>query len=299
MFSLNRLSPVDLQLEQLLQCRFIEFQPKMHQQGVNSLQAGTFLSRQRGRGMEFDEVRQYQQGDDIRHIDWRVSARTGKVHSKLFREERDRPVIIAIDLNASMYFGSKDKLKAMMACELAAIIGWHAIEMHQRTGLQLIAQEISNSTLTQQKKGWLQALNELLQQYFSQLEHLPSLTSSNHALYELQRYCPTGAEVYLISDFYHYQKQDFTLLNQINHHNIISLWQITDPFEFELPEIIKGRLPIERSDHNGWLNGNSKHFRKQYQKAAQTRQEQLVKTCQQYALPHHFISTAEDWDAYF
>lgn len=299
MFSLNRLSPVELQLEQLLQCRFIAFQPQKHQQGVNSLQAGTFLSRQRGRGMEFDEVRQYQQGDDIRHIDWRVSARTGKIHSKLFREEHDRPVIIAVDLNTSMFFGSKDKLKAMMACELAAIIGWHSIEMHQRTGLQLIAREVTNSALTQQKRGWLEALNQLLKCYASQLEDLPSLTHKDNALYELQHNCPTGTEVHVISDFYHYQKQDFIQLSQINQHNILSLWQITDPFEFKLPETIRGRLPIKRANNHGWLNGQSKHFRKKYQLLAQTRQEHLIQICQQYALPHHFISTAEDWDAYF
>ena len=82
---------------------------------IHGQMSGNYLSRNKGRGMEFDEVRHYQTGDDIRAIDWRVTARTGKTHTKLFREELERPVLIATDLSNTMHFGSKLLFKSVQA----------------------------------------------------------------------------------------------------------------------------------------------------------------------------------------
>jgi uncharacterized protein (DUF58 family) len=84
--------------------------------------------------MEFDEVRHYQTGDDIRAIDWRVTARTGKTHTKLFREELERPVLIATDLSASMHFGSQLLFKSVQAAHLASLVAWHAKNRGDRLG---------------------------------------------------------------------------------------------------------------------------------------------------------------------
>ena len=96
--------------------------------------SGNYLARSKGRGMEFDEVRHYQTGDDIRAIDWRVTARTGKTHTKLFREELERPVLITTDLSASMHFGSQLLFKSVQAAHLASLVAWHAKNRGDRLG---------------------------------------------------------------------------------------------------------------------------------------------------------------------
>ncbi len=99
-----------------------------------SAQAGGYLSAYRGRGMEFDEVRAYQATDDARTIDWRVTARRGRPHTKLFREERERPVLLLVDLHPGMYFGSRRQFKSVLAGRLAALLGWAAVRSGDRLG---------------------------------------------------------------------------------------------------------------------------------------------------------------------
>ncbi|NQY87846.1 MAG: DUF58 domain-containing protein [Colwellia sp.] len=101
---------------------------------IHGQMSGNYLSRNKGRGMEFDEVRHYQTGDDIRAIDWRVTARTGKTHTKLFREELERPVLIATDLSANMHFGSQLLFKSVQAAHVASLVAWHAKNRGDRLG---------------------------------------------------------------------------------------------------------------------------------------------------------------------
>ncbi|MBU2871259.1 DUF58 domain-containing protein [Colwellia sp. E2M01] len=126
---------IDLSMPELLQYQskssLINLAGKKNIQGK---QAGNYLSRSKGRGMEFDEVRHYQTGDDVRAIDWRVTARTGKTHTKLFREEIERPVLIATDLSQNMHFGSQLLFKSVQAAHLAALVAWHAKNRGDRLG---------------------------------------------------------------------------------------------------------------------------------------------------------------------
>ena len=126
---------IDLSMQELLQyqnkSRLIDLAGKKNIQGK---QAGNYLSRSKGRGMEFDEVRHYQTGDDVRAIDWRVTARTGTTHTKLFREEIERPVLVATDLSQNMHFGSKLLFKSVQGAHLAALIAWHAKIRGDRLG---------------------------------------------------------------------------------------------------------------------------------------------------------------------
>ena len=93
---------------------------------ISALQSGDYQSAFKGRGMEYDESRLYQPGDDIRNIDWRVTARSGKVHTKLFREERERPVHLWVDFRAPMFFATRGKFKSVIAAELASLFAWRA-----------------------------------------------------------------------------------------------------------------------------------------------------------------------------
>ncbi|MEL0036505.1 MAG: DUF58 domain-containing protein [Gammaproteobacteria bacterium] len=101
---------------------------------VSSTLAGGYRSKFRGRGMDFDEARLYQPGDDIRNIDWRVTARTGKAHTKLFKEERERPVFILIDQSARLFFGSKVAFKSVIAARASALLVWACVNAGCRIG---------------------------------------------------------------------------------------------------------------------------------------------------------------------
>jgi uncharacterized protein (DUF58 family) len=109
---------------------------------IRAPQSGQYLSTLRGRGMEYDESRPYQPGDDIRQLDWRVTARTGKPHTKLFREERERPVFICVDYRRAMFFATKGVFKAVQAARLAALLAWRAQQQGDRVGGLVFADAI-------------------------------------------------------------------------------------------------------------------------------------------------------------
>ncbi|HEY6130551.1 MAG TPA: DUF58 domain-containing protein, partial [Halioglobus sp.] len=124
-----------VQLNELIALRFPAQQIKLgrRKRALNSL-AGPIKSNFRGRGIDFEEVRSYQPGDDIRTIDWRVTARTGSAHTKLFREERERPVMVVIDQRGSMFFGSTHCFKSVLAAQLASLLAWSALHGGDRVG---------------------------------------------------------------------------------------------------------------------------------------------------------------------
>ncbi len=115
---------VTLTLEELLQYRTQSVRWLPPAQSLWSQMSGNHTSRQKGRGMDFMEVRQYQPGDDIRSIDWRVTARTGKAHTKLFAEDKEQAVILYLDLSSSLHFGSKYVLKSVQLAHFASVLIW-------------------------------------------------------------------------------------------------------------------------------------------------------------------------------
>ena len=103
---------------------------------------GPYLTKLKGRGMEFAEARPYQPGDDVRHIDWRVTARTVRTHTKLYREERERPVMLVLDQCRQMFFGSRKRLKSVQAARIAALMGWRALLRGDRVGAILFSEKL-------------------------------------------------------------------------------------------------------------------------------------------------------------
>ena len=122
-------------VNELIALRFPVRQLKLSRRNraLNAL-AGPNKSNFRGRGIDFEEVRNYQAGDDIRTIDWRVTARTGAAHTKLFREERERPVLVVVDQRNSMFFGSQFCFKSVLAAQLGALVAWSALSDNDRVG---------------------------------------------------------------------------------------------------------------------------------------------------------------------
>lgn len=199
---------------------------------VTEVMAGEYKSAFKGRGMEFDEVRQYQPGDDVRTIDWNVTARTGHPYVKRFVEERELTVMLMVDASSSGSFGSFHRTKNEVAAELAALLAYSAIRSNDRVGLIIFTDQVEK--YVPPKKGRshvLRVIREIL--YFNKPEH--GTTNIRAALEFLQRVCARRSVVFLVSDFMA-EGYDKAMLLAARKHDLIPV-TITDPREIELPDI--------------------------------------------------------------
>ncbi len=234
---------INLSIDELLhyqsKASLLNLAPKKAVQGHLS---GNYLARSKGRGMEFDEVRHYQTGDDIRAIDWRVTARTGTTHTKLFKEEVERPVLIATDLGQSMFFGSKLLFKSVQACHIASLVAWHAKKRGDRIG-GLVFNEIEHQELKPRSRlhgvlHYLHALEELHTQGLADWQQNQQSDGSYFIenCNRLRQLVRPGSLVYLITDGNHFTEEALLPLTQLSSHCELVICQVWDPLEVELPE---------------------------------------------------------------
>ena len=208
---------------------------------INPL-AGLLTSRFRGRGIDFAEVRIYQPGDDVRTIDWRVTARTQVAHTKLFQEEKERPVFILVDQSASMYFGSQVTFKSVLAARAAALIAWSVLEHGDRVG-GIVFSEQGHSEIRPRRNrhAVLRLLNELhdfnhkLSRGSATLEAAYSENYFTEALANVRRVTKHGSVIFVISDFANFSEASRIHLEPLARHNDIVGIHISDPLERELP----------------------------------------------------------------
>lgn len=246
--------------------------------------SGLHLSKMRGRGIDFEEFRPYQAGDDIRLIDWRVTARTGRPFTKVFREERERPVIIAVDQTHNMYFGSQVAFKSVIAAQAAAVFCWLAIDNGDRVGGLVFSD--SDSSLVRPKRSRRSALH-LLNQVFlynlqlkevkdpetlirPDLDFKPGLA---HALGQIRRITKPGSTLYVISDFMTLDDKAVQYLNQLSRHNNVVCCFIYDALEETLP--VPGIYSITDGGKKGALNTHSSKARAKYKEQFKQRMETI------------------------
>ena len=198
---------------------------------VNNLFAGEYHSVFKGRGMEFAEVREYQAGDDVRTIDWNVTARTGRPFVKLFDEERELTVVLVVDASASGVFGSRAQMKGEMGAEISALLAFSAIKNNDRVGLLIFTDEVE--VYVPPKKGRrhvLRVIRELL--YFQPRSRGTSIAT---ALEYLDRVVHRRSVVFLISDFLD-RGYDRALQRLSGRHDVIAV-ELEDPRERSLPPV--------------------------------------------------------------
>jgi len=213
---------------------------------IRAGQSGGYVSRFKGRGMEFEEARMYQPGDDIRSIDWRVTARTGKTHTKVFREERERPVFISVDNRPAMHFATRGVFKSVLAAKLAGLLAWAAQHHGDRIGGQIFTGNECRELKPQNgRHAVLRLLNAIvcggdLSRPVSELatKVVPTITLEQ-VLARLMHHARPGSLVYIISDFRGINDQVETYLAKLSRHCEVVLVFIYDPLESHLPE--KGR----------------------------------------------------------
>ncbi|GAB3533095.1 DUF58 domain-containing protein [Photobacterium alginatilyticum] len=283
---------VNLCLAELLQYKNQSVRWLPPAQSVWSQLNGQHMSRKKGRGMNFSEVRPYQAGDDIRAIDWRVTARTGKTHTKLFTEEREQPVMLLVDLGASMKFGSQLMLKSIQAAHFASLLSWLAVSEQDRigaiiyTGTQLI-----ECKPTARQQGPLRLINALIDAHQSHSDESDSLPFSS-ALKHLHHLCPKGSEIVVLSDFYQLAETDKRRLSQLRQHNRIQFVQVHDPLE-QGQTSFKGTEHVADSRQSVWLDFSAKKTREKLNEQYLGHQHFIHDMALSLAIPLHQISAAE------
>lgn len=202
---------------------------------VRALQSGQYLSAFKGRGMEFDETRPYAHGDDVRNLDWRVTARTGKPHTKLFREERERPVFLTVDYRSAMFFATRGMFKSAMVARLAALIAWSARRHGDRIGGQIFSEDESVELKPEHgHRAVLRLLRVLVDQAAPRNTGTPE-TALQDALTRLPRHARPGSLVFVFSDFRHLTSAGETSLGRLSRHCDLVLVFVFDPLEQRLP----------------------------------------------------------------
>ena len=243
---------------------------------IFSRQSGDYQSPFRGRGMEFDESRLYEPGDDIRNIDWRVTARTGKTHTKLFREERERPVFVWIDLRRTMHFATRGRYKSVLAAELAALIAWSALHNGDRVGGVIFSEEEHHELKPQRgKTAVLRLINRIVNDA-GWAHPAPSESvkqSLEHALQRLRRVARPGSLIFLISDFRHLDARAEITLTRLCRHNEVAMLFVYDQLEQALPP--PGRYKISDGNREFLVDSADNHLVTQYRQQFQARQDRL------------------------
>lgn len=237
--------------------------------------AGSHASRFRGRGMDYLESRAYQAGDDIRNMDWRVTARAGRPHTKLFQEERERPVVHCLDLGPSLFFATQGALKSVIAARAAILLSWAAAAHGDRVGALLFNgghHELKPRTGHHGVLRLIQALTEQTDPVQG-LAAGSSTSSLNDALMRLRRIARPGSLVFLFSDFSGVDRETSGLLRQLRSHNDLVAVHIVDPLESAPPP--PGRYGITDGRDRGILDTRSVAERRRYAAYFEGRRERL------------------------
>jgi len=232
-------------------------------QAAASALAGAYRSRFRGRGVDFLESRFYQPGDDIRNMDWRVTARTGKPHTKVFHEERERPVLVVLDAGPSLFFGTRRRLKSVAAGQMAAAVAWAAVRRGDRIGGFLFApgrhRELRPAGGRRGAMRMIQGLVDWLQPGPPDAARAEPLS---RALERVRHTVRPGSLVVIISDFFSLDADAERHLSRLRQHNDVIGCQVLDPAEHSLPA---GRYPISDGEQAAMLDTTRQSARSRYQ----------------------------------
>ena len=227
--------------------------------------AGVFRSPFRGRGMEFDEVRIYRAGDDIRLIDWRVTARTGKTHTKLYREERDRPVLFLGDFRPPMRFGTRTAFKSVVAARVLSALAWASRENGDKIGaIVMSAAHYAKIAPHRRMRRLMEVFTAVVEAGNDEAQEKGK--PLHESLAELRRVSKNGGRVYVISDFHDFDEESEKHLTYISRHCDVVCIQIFDVLEETPPPPGAYRISDGKktatiyTDDPAWRAGYEKMF---------------------------------------
>ena len=261
-----------------------------------ALLAGRRKIRQRGRGVDFEEVRLYAPGDDVRSIDWRVTARSGDPHTKLFQEDREQPIVLLVDLRSPMWFGSKNCFKTVLASHIASVLAWAGLDAGERVG----GIAMTNSGLVEIKP---QRSKRSVLRLLRLMESAPSPSASpdedapdtwSVALSQLKSLSRPGARLMLISDFTDLLSEttvEKTFRDIVSHRQVVC-FKITDPLDAELPP--SGRYALTDGSKQIKIDTSMQRLRSAYKDDFEKSQAAVIDYLRRYQIPLVSVDTSEN-----
>ena len=256
---------------------------------VDDLLAGQWHSAFKGRGIEFEEVRPYQVGDDVRSIDWNVTARAGEPFIKLFREEREMSVMLLVDVSASQDFGTQRQRKRELVAMLGATLAFSAIKNNDKVGLTLFTDQVEKSLPP--RKGTRHVLRLIRELLYNQ--PVGSTTSIKAALDHLNRTSSRHSVVFLLSDF---MDQNFEKSMRVTRrqHDVIPVI-VSDRREWELPNVGLLRVRDPESGRMITIDTSSRRQRREFQQVRKSKSEHLNQLFRKLRMDPISLHTGEDF----
>ena len=283
-------------LDDLIRIQFkarnFSFLPK---QPVTSVLSGRYASRLRGRGLNFEEIRRYLPGDDIRTMDWKVTARTRSPHVRVYTEEKDRAILLVVDQRINMFFGTRDKLKSVTAAELAALGAWRAVAVGDRIGAVVFNDvELFDIQPQRSQKTVMSILGNVVQMNHAlradtQVE--PNAGMLNRALEKALQLVSHDGLIVMISDFFGVDEQTERLTARIAEHNDVLALLVHDPIRLQPAEervtVSDGSLQME-------IDFADKHVREKLAENYREEQEHITRFLNRLAAPLLMVSNKGD-----
>ena len=265
-------------------------------QKVRSILGGKHASKLRGRGLDFEEVRNYVPGDDIRNIDWKVTARTQKTHSRVYSEEKEKPALIIVDQSKSMFFGSQKKTKSVVAAEIAALTAFKVLKEGDRVGGVVFADNgIDIIYPKRDRKNILRFLEKIVTRNRELIDSEPMEFNKalNNVLSKVKNIVTHDFLVVVISDFHRYNPDLTKFISRLSLHNDVILTKVYDPMEKMIPEtkIIAGDTKRQLL-----LDGGERKLRDRFENTFINDFEKFKEQMKKHRIPVISIDTVKDTD---
>ncbi len=260
---------------------------------IYSILAGRHAAKMRGRGLDFEEVRPYVAGDDIRNIDWKVTARTGETHSKVFNEEKERPTFTILDQSSCMFFGSQRYVKSVSAAHVAALTAFYTIKRGDRFGGLIFNDETHDYVAPKRSKALVQHFLQLTVRHNELLPQRKVLKPDTDRINEmLQRARSSITHDYVVTvigDICNLDDAGKLYLRSMAYHNDVMFVHIEDPMDSRLPD---GRLILTDGNRQVLWNNRKAGWGEKYTSAYQNRKAGIVEEFRHYKIPVSVMSTA-------
>ena len=252
--------------------------------------AGKYHSAFKGRGMAFSEVRAYQYGDDVRDIDWNVTARTGNPHVKVFEEERELTVMLLIDVSGSLDFGTRAEIKRDEVTEISATLAFSAIQNNDKIGVVFFSDKVEKYIPPKKgRKHILYIIHEMLD-FKPQSRKTDISCALEFLVSALKRKCTA----FLISDFYARKSFEKQMMICSNKHDVVAI-QVFDPFAKTLPDVGLMKIMDLETEHEMYIDTSDKKLRNAHSKYWQEREQELESLFKRSNVDSVAIATNEDY----
>ncbi|GGF58714.1 hypothetical protein GCM10007301_18020 [Azorhizobium oxalatiphilum] len=265
-------------------------------QPVHSLLAGRHGSRLRGRGLEFEELRAYAEGDDVRAIDWPSTARIGMPQLRVYTEERDRQVILLVDQRLGMFFGSRRAMKSVVAAEAAALAAWRVTSLGDRVGGIAFSENGLDEIRPRARQAAIGPLFEAIVRHNRALradDPRPSdPTLLNQAIARALSLLPHDGLLTLITDAAGADAETVRLITRVTAHNDVLMVFVSDPLEASLPDI--GRAVVEEGGRQMEIDTSARGIRAPFAAGFRQRREAVEQFSRRRAIPVLPLSTGRD-----